>query len=233
VHSPSFAHASRQVPSGPHTYPPQSAGVCTHVPDPSQLPIGVNVATEHEADPQGVDVDANAQAPEPSHAPVRPQGGLGAQRPCGSRASASTAAQRPSLPETLHAWQTAHEVDAQHTLSTHEGPPVHADPRARSVHPPWPSQVPVVPHVPWPESGHVFAGSRPPAWIAVHVPSVVGSAHETHVPAQAPAQHTPWAHTADWHSPPPEQNAPFGFLPQELPLQTLSGAQWASEVQAS
>ena len=46
------------------------------------------------------------------------------------------------------------------------------------------------------------------------------------------AQQTPCAQLFDAHSAPLEQNAPFGFLPHELPTQTLPAEQFASAVQA-
>jgi len=61
---------------------------------------------------------------------------------------------------------------------------------------------------------------------------VLVSAHDLQAPAQAVAQQTPWAQMVEAHSLPSEQDAPFAFLPQELPLHTLPGVQFASLVQA-
>jgi hypothetical protein len=48
------------------------------------LPAFVKVDPLHEAVPQLVVAGAFAQMPLPSQRPVNPQGGLGAQPPCGS-----------------------------------------------------------------------------------------------------------------------------------------------------
>jgi hypothetical protein len=58
------------------------------------------------------------------------------------------------------------------------------------------------------------------------------SAHERQAPVQAVAQQTPWAQLPDRQSVPIEQEPPFIALPQELALQTLGAAQFASDVQA-
>jgi hypothetical protein len=124
-------------------------------------------------------------------------------------------------------------VAAQQTPSTHVAPAVHDVPSARVAHAPPPSQKPVVPQVPAPESAHVRVGSGPPGGTGLHVPRPGDSAHDTQIPEHAPAQHTPCAHTFDAHSPPAEQDAPFGFLPQELPLHTFPGEQFASDAHVS
>jgi hypothetical protein len=95
---------------------------CLHVPAPLQKPTGVIVALVHDAVPHDVEAGAFRQAPAPSQVPTKPQGGLAAQRPWGSAASAGTALQVPSRPKTLQAWQVLQLVVAQQTPSTHEFP---------------------------------------------------------------------------------------------------------------
>jgi hypothetical protein len=97
-------------------------GVCLHVPAPLQKPTGVSVAVVHEAVPHDVDAGPFRQAPAPSQVPTNPHGGLAAQRPWGSDASAGTALQAPSSPVTLQAWQVLQLAVAQQTPSTHEFP---------------------------------------------------------------------------------------------------------------
>jgi hypothetical protein len=117
--SASLPQVVRQT-APPHMYPLQSTVVCLHVPAPLQKPSGVSIAFAHVAIPQDVVAGAFLHAPAPSHVPTKPQGGLAAQRPCGSAASAETSAHVPSCPATLQAWQVPHEGLEQHTLSTHE-----------------------------------------------------------------------------------------------------------------
>jgi len=88
----------------------------------------------------------------------------------------------------------------------------------------------LVPQVPglsmqvWDGSG-LFVGTF------VQAPIVPDRAHDRHALAHAVAQQTPWAQLPDMHSAPAEQKAPFGFRPQELPVQTLPGEQFASIAQ--
>jgi hypothetical protein len=106
-----------------------------HVPAPLQKPTGVSIEVMHVAVPHDVAVDAFRQAPAPSHVPTKPHGGLGAQRPCGSAASADTSLHVPSRPAMLHAWHVPQLAVAQQTPSTHELPvrqsssSAHASPR--------------------------------------------------------------------------------------------------------
>jgi hypothetical protein len=74
----------------------QFCGVCTHVPVPLQKPVGVKVEPAHEEAPHTVAAGASLHAPAPLHVPVRPQGGAGVQRSCGSAASGGTLAQPPA-----------------------------------------------------------------------------------------------------------------------------------------
>jgi hypothetical protein len=96
--------------------------ICLHVPAPLQKPTGVIVAFVHDAVPHDVEAGAFRQAPAPSQVPTKPHGGLTAQRPWGSAASAGTAPQVPSRPATLQAWQVLQLAVAQQTPSTHEFP---------------------------------------------------------------------------------------------------------------
>ena len=79
----------------------------------------------------------------------------------------------------------------------------------------------------------VPAGSGAPVGTFIHAPIVAGSAHERQGPEHAVAQHTPCAQMSDRQSARFEHSAPLGFLPHELPVQTLPGEQFASIVQAS
>jgi hypothetical protein len=83
-----------------------------------QCEIGVKVEPLQVAVPQETLVPPSWQCPAPSQEPVLPQGGLVAQRPCGSRLLAATLAQFPALPAMLQAWQVAHELELQQTPST-------------------------------------------------------------------------------------------------------------------
>ncbi len=65
----------------------------------------------------------------------------------------------------------------------------------------------------------------------MHDPMLPDSAHDRHALVQVVAQHTPWAQLPEMHSMRSEQNAPLGFFPHELPVQTLPGVQFASTVQ--
>jgi hypothetical protein len=116
--------------------------VWLHVPAPLQKPTGVSIEVMHEAVPHDVCGDAFRQAPAPSHVPTNPHGGLGAQRPCGSAASADTSLHVPSRPAMLHAWHVPQLPVAQQTPSTHAFPVrqsssmEHASPR-RCLSPHW------------------------------------------------------------------------------------------------
>jgi hypothetical protein len=120
--SPSPAQAVRHAPPAPHTKGLQLAGVCTQEPVPLQKPAGVNVEPAHDAAPHAVVAGATLHAPAPLHVPVRPQGGLGAQRPCGSASSAGTSLHAPARPSTLQDWHVPQPEAAQHTPSTQNVP---------------------------------------------------------------------------------------------------------------
>jgi hypothetical protein len=107
-----------------------------------QLPTGVDVDPLQEASPQLVAAGSFRQAPLPSHLPVKPQGGLGAQPPCGSMSSAGTKWHVPARPATLHDWQVPQGPVAQQTPSvhwplSHSLPPAHSWPRRFNPHAPW------------------------------------------------------------------------------------------------
>jgi hypothetical protein len=70
------------------------------VPAPSQCEVGVSVEPVHDWVPQETVEAASAQAPEPSHAPVLPQGGFAVQRE-----SFVPAPTFVHIPEVPHAWQ--------------------------------------------------------------------------------------------------------------------------------
>jgi hypothetical protein len=99
-----------------------------------QLPAAMNVDPLHDAVPQLVVAAAFWHAPLPSHLPLNPQGGLGAQPPCGSISSAVTGWHAPPSPATLHDWQLPHAAAEQQTPSTqwplsHSLAPPHSWPR--------------------------------------------------------------------------------------------------------
>jgi hypothetical protein len=103
--------------------------------------------------------------------------------------------------------------------------PVHdcmpqARPGAYRRQAPAPLHEPSVPQLDAPESAHWFSGSLS-AGMAVQTPLLAASAHDVQMPVQAPAQQTPCWHEPDAHSLAAAQSAPFTFLPQIVPLQTL------------
>ena len=102
------------------TNPPEQVDEvgAAQVPLPLQCETGVNVDPLQDWLPHETPVPANWQAPAPLQAPVLPQGGLAAHRPCGSTALAATGAHVPALPETLQAWQVLQELELQQTPST-------------------------------------------------------------------------------------------------------------------
>ena len=94
----------------------------------------VKVDPVHKAVPQLVVAGAFAQLPLPSQRPVNPQGGLGAQPPCGSISSFMTGLHMPAMPAALHDWQLPQLAEAQQTPSTqlplpHSAPPEQSWPR--------------------------------------------------------------------------------------------------------
>jgi len=95
------------------------------------------------------------------------------------------------------------------------------------------SHFPSVPQLAEPWSVHELAGSGAPTGTLEQMPMELESAHDLQAPAQAVAQQTPCVQLPEAHSVRSEQNAPFVFLPQEFPLQTLPGVQLASAVQAA
>jgi hypothetical protein len=93
--------------------------------------------------------------------------------------------------------------------------------------------LPVVPHVAWPMSLHTPAGSALPLATLVQFPTAPPSAHDWQEPLHAELQHTPCAQKLDWHSPAAEHDAPSGFFPHWLPLQTRGLRQLALVVHRS
>lgn len=57
----------------------------------------------------------------------------------------------------------------------------------------------------------------------MHVPTLLGTLHDRHVPSHAVPQQTPCSQKPELHSAPPPHAAPIGFLPQ-LPFWQLFGA---------
>ena len=83
-----------------------------------------------------------------------------------------------------------------------------------------------MPQLDEPESAHGLRGSVL-AGIAVQTPRLPVRAHDVQIPVHAPAQQTPCWHEPDAHSVLAAQSAPFTFLPQIVPLQTVPAAQSA------
>jgi hypothetical protein len=102
----------------------------------------------------------------------------------------------------------------------------HARPGGYSRQAPAPLQDPSVPQLEEPASAHWFSGSML-AGTAVQTPRLPARAHDVQIPVQAPAQQTPCWHDPEAHSVPAAQSAPFTFLPQIVPLQTLPPEQSA------
>jgi len=94
---------------------------------------------------------------------------------------------------------------------------------------PPPSQLPSVPHVDEPLSAHWPSGSMP-AGTSTHVPAVAAIPHDRQLPEQAVRQQVPCSQKLLEHSAAAVHAAPFGFLPQLPPVQTLGATQSASAV---
>jgi len=105
-------------------------------------------------------------------------------------------------------------------------------PLAYSRQAPPPSQVPSVPHVDAPLSAHWPSGSWP-AGTSTHVPAVPVIEHDRQLPVQAVRQHEPCSQKPLEHSVVVVQVAPFGFLPQLPPVQTLGATQSALVAQVT
>jgi hypothetical protein len=159
--SPSPAHVVRHAAPEPHMYAPQLEGVCVHVPAPLQNPSGVSVAFAHIAVPHDVVAGAFAHAPLPSHVPTKPQGGLAAQRPCGSEALVGTSLHEPSCPGMLQASHVPQLVEAQQTPST-QALPVRQSPSAAHG---WPRRF-LSPHVFFCRS-QIAGGAQSPSAVQV------------------------------------------------------------------
>jgi hypothetical protein len=95
MQSPSPPQLTRQPPPL-HRKGLQACGVCTHAPVPLQKPVGVYVDPAHEEAPHTVVAGVSLHAPAPLQVPVRPHGGAGTHRSCGSASSAATSLHVPS-----------------------------------------------------------------------------------------------------------------------------------------
>jgi hypothetical protein len=95
------------------------------------------------------------------------------------------------------------------------------------------AQRPFVPQLAAPWSTHIPFGSIAFVGTFVHTPSVPGRPQDLQAALHVVAQQKPCAQTAEAHSIAPEQGAPGGFFPHELPLQTLGVTQFAFVVHAS
>jgi len=98
--------------------PGQVCGVCTQVPAPSQAPTGVAIAPVQVAVPQLAPALVLRQAPAPLQVPSNPQGGLAAQRWCGSALPPGTGWHEPAFPVRLQTWQLPQLGAEQQTPST-------------------------------------------------------------------------------------------------------------------
>jgi hypothetical protein len=92
--------------------------VCTQLPPPSQAPIPLLDDPVQLAVPQLAPALVFRQAPAPLQVPSKPQGGLAAQRWCGSAAPEGTGWHDPALPVRLQTWHESQLADEQQTPST-------------------------------------------------------------------------------------------------------------------
>jgi hypothetical protein len=125
----------RQVLAPQTKWPGQGWAGCAQAPAPSQEPTGLLVEPVQLAVPQLAPALALRQAPAPSQVPSNPQGGLGAQRACGSALPAGTGWHDPAEPVRLQTWQLPQLGDEQQTPST-QLPLPHSVPAAQI----WPSR---------------------------------------------------------------------------------------------
>ena len=133
--------------------------LCRQLPVPSQLPVGVDVDPLHDDAPQIVPAAIGRQAPLPSQVPLNPQGGAGAQPPCGSIAPAAIGLQAPALPVTLQDAQVAQLADEQQTPST-QLPLSHSDAPAQICPSRFLPQEPLLQTVPVTQSASVEQAAR-------------------------------------------------------------------------
>jgi hypothetical protein len=122
-------------------WPGQGCGFSAQVPAPSHVPAGVLVEPVQLAMPQLVPAPVLLQAPAPLQVPLNPQGGLDAQRACGSALPAGTGWHDPAAPVRLQTWQLAQLADEQQTPSTqlvlwHSAPDAQIWPSRLSPHDP-------------------------------------------------------------------------------------------------
>jgi hypothetical protein len=181
------------------------------------VPIGVPVEPLQAATPHTVPAAIDRQTPLPSHVPLKPQGGVNGQPPCGSIPPAGTGAQVPADPTTLHDVQVAQVGTEQQTPSTQL-------PLSHSADAPqiWPSRF--LPHEPL---VHTFPAAQSPSTVqaarhavplqvyGVQVCIVAGlhapapSHIRASVPMVVPTGHTGAAHCVpasySWQLPAPSQ----------------------------
>jgi hypothetical protein len=94
--------------------------------------------------------------------------------------------------------------------------------------PPKPSHLPSLPQLAGPWSWQRPRGSGAVESTGQHVPTRLGSAHETQPPSQATLQHTESAQKPEAHSSPVAHFAPFIFLPQLLATHWRPSTHWLS-----
>ena len=102
----------------------------------------------------------------------------------------------------------------------------HCVPAAYRRQAPMPLQVPSLPQPAAPASVHWFSGSAPLGTL-VQVPSVPATAHDRHVPVQAPMQQKPCSQKPVLHWAGAVQATPTGSRPQLVPEQVFGDAQSA------
>jgi hypothetical protein len=99
-------------------WPGQGWDGCRHAPAPLQAPTGVDVDPVQVGVPQLAPALVFRQAPAPSQVPSNPQGGLAAQRACGSALPVGTGWHEPAAPVRLQTRQVSQLADEQQTPST-------------------------------------------------------------------------------------------------------------------
>ena len=231
-----------------------------HVPAGSAPPTGTGeqvpavAASAHERQlPVQVVAQQTPWAQMPlRHSPPVPQTAPIGLRPHEAALQVAGGAHSPSVAHDELQAAVPHPNGKQETAAgvTQTPAPSHRDPGVSVVMPagqlaalhdvPWAyfwqlpaSHLPSVPQDAAPWSVQAPTGSDPPLGTSTHVPIDPGIAHDLQLPLHAVAQQTPCAQVPEPHSGPPAQNAPIGLRPQELPLHTFPGEQFASAVQAT
>jgi hypothetical protein len=235
VAAPSAAHC----PLG--SIPP--AGIGLHIPSVPTSPHEVQLAVQ--AVPQQMPAEQNPLWQSPGSAQLAPSGRRphepfsqtlgGAQSTSEAQVDLQAAAPHRYGKQVLMGGVTQAPAPSQAEAGVSVMPPAgqlaapHDVPWAYSWQAPA-SHFPLVSQVP-DRSTQVWEGSGLLVGTLVQAPIDPDSAHDLQALAQAVAQQTPCAQLSDAHSVLSEQNAPFGFLPQELPTHTLPGAQLTSTAQ--